>query len=74
MKLHDIIIRIRDLPYFIHGVTITNPDGSYNVYLNAHDSYERQEQAKQHELEHIQLGDFDDPEIDVVKLEQIRKK
>ena len=55
----DYIIRYIDLPYTIKGVTVLDSDGFYNVYINSHLSWEEQNKAVKHDLEHIRRDDFD---------------
>ena len=55
----DYIVRYVDLPIPIKGVTIMDHDGFYNIYINSQLSFEEQEKAIRHELEHINRADFD---------------
>ncbi len=56
--MDNIIVRLKDLPCGINGVTILDEDGNYNIYINARLSYYGQHEAYQHELKHIQRDDF----------------
>lgn len=56
--MEDIIVRIIDLT--VPGVTVLDEDGNYNIYINAHLSYEQQQQVFNHEMKHINLGHFYD--------------
>jgi len=47
------------MPYNIHAFTRPNIDGSYSMFLNAYDCFERQEESKRHEIIHIENGDYD---------------
>lgn len=48
-----------DLPVSIAGYTISNPDNTYTVVLNARLTFERRMQAYRHEMGHILAGDYD---------------
>lgn len=55
----DYFIRTVDMPYAIHGSVSPNEDGTYSVYVNARDSFERQRMALDHEVKkHIEGNDF----------------
>lgn len=53
--MDNVIIRIVCLPAEIHGMTVVDVDGNYNVYLN---SKADMESAFMHELKHILNNDF----------------
>ena len=57
--MNDYIIRYIALPYLVKGVTVMDTDGFYNIYINSQLSFEEQEKAIRHELEHINRADFD---------------
>lgn len=48
-----------DLPAAIRGVTVRNDDDSYTILINASLSHEMQCEAYDHEISHINNGDFD---------------
>jgi len=54
----DYYIRLIDLPYSIGGFITPNDDGTYNVYLNARLSAEKNLDTFFHEVEHIENDDF----------------
>ena len=54
----DYFIRIVPLPWEIRGMTATNPDGTFSIYLNSRNTYGQNQKAKQHELDHIENEDF----------------
>ena len=56
--MEAVIIRFVDLPPNVHGVTVVDPDGDYNVYINAKQGFNDNEKAKMHELKHIESNDF----------------
>ena len=55
--MEDYCIRYVALPPTVRGMTAC-ADGFYNVYINACLSYEEQQKAIKHELEHIKRNDF----------------
>lgn len=57
--MNDYIIRYIALPYSVKGVTVMDKDGFYNIYINSQLSFEEQDKAIRHELEHINRADFD---------------
>lgn len=57
--MDDIIVRYIDLPYRVPAAVKRDENDDYNVYINSHLSYGEQEQAKKHELNHIENGDYD---------------
>lgn len=56
--MEEMIVRLRDLPCGMNGITILDNDGNYNVYINARLSVDDQRKAYQHELRHIARDDF----------------
>lgn len=62
MTTDDIIVRLRDMPASIKGFVSPSPDGAYNVYINARQSYETQQQTCEHEIRHILNCDFESDE------------
>lgn len=47
-----IFVRCVPLPNGVRGVTVTNSDGTLDIYINALLSEEGRQQALQHELRH----------------------
>ena len=58
--MNDVYYRVIDLPPGIHGFVMEDPDGNFNVYLNARDSQERRLHTAEHERAHILLGHLRD--------------
>ena len=57
--MDDIIIRLLPgLPVETMGVTVTDPDGNYNIYLNPIYDQETLKKTVDHELSHIRRGDL----------------
>lgn len=46
------------MPTRVKGQTVKNEDGSYSVFLNARMASNQIEKTYQHEIEHIENGDF----------------
>ncbi len=59
IDLDDYCIRYINLPVTTKGMTVQDGDGFYNIYINANLSAYAQKEAIQHELRHVQRGDFD---------------
>lgn len=55
-EVYTVLMR---LPPTVKAFTVTNPDGSYTTFVNDLLSREAQKEACDHELEHIEDGDFD---------------
>lgn len=52
------VIFLNRCPRKFNGAVAPNSDGSYTIFLNADCSIEQQRQTYEHELRHIQRGDF----------------
>ena len=59
MILADIRTIYANLPNTIGGYTIASPDDYFTVVLNQNLCYDRNMKTYQHELSHINNGDFD---------------
>lgn len=57
--MDNIYLRCMPLPCKVHGMTVRDEEGDYNVYLNARETYEANQKTLQHELRHIRGDDFD---------------
>lgn len=57
--MNDIFEKLVNLPTTITAYTILDRAGDFTVFINSKMTRERQEEACQHELEHIRNGDFD---------------
>lgn len=57
--MFNIFIHLKDLPHTIPAFSVSNPDGSYTIIINAHLSHEGRMKAYKHELSHIQNNDHD---------------
>ena len=54
----DYHVRVVPLPLRVEGVTLPNDDGSFDVYINARLSPQKQQDTLAHELRHIRSGHF----------------
>jgi len=66
------IIRVIKLPTTIRGLTVPDPDGNYNIYINKDISHEMQLETLIHESEHIENDDFNNTEHVTVLEEKVR--
>lgn len=66
---NDIFVYVLDLPESIRGRVVENEDSTYTIFINAKLSYEMQIHVYQHELKHIENGDFE--KTDVQQIEAI---
>ena len=55
----DTYVRLVPLPVKVEGVSLPNPDGSYDIYINSRLSPALQQQTLEHELRHIRRGHFE---------------
>ncbi len=53
----EVYIRLLSLPSTIKGMTLVDPDGNYNIYINQNLSRNQQRKALQHEMRHVRQGD-----------------
>lgn len=58
----EVFIRLLELPPTIHGATVLDSDGNFNVYINSLLSYDAQRKTARHELIHIKKEHFYDYE------------
>lgn len=73
--MDNYIIRLIPLPTRVHGFTIPDENGDYNIYLNDKLSREELNAAYAHEVAHIKKGHFEDDSKTVAeKEEEIHKK
>jgi len=67
----DFCVRYVDLPRKVHGMTVLDENGFYNVYINCLLSREMQRDAYDHELEHIRRDDFSKQDLPLEMVENI---
>ena len=56
----DVFIRFIPLPATVEGVTVPNPDFTFDVYINSNLCPRKQEETVEHELNHIKKDHFYD--------------
>lgn len=66
-----IAVHLVDLPHGVRGFTKKNKDGSYTIMINARLSSDMQIATYDHEIRHIENGDYDH-KIDVNRIESLR--
>lgn len=57
--MEDVFIRYTNLPTSIASFVVTNSDATFTIILNSRLCRERLVLAYEHELKHIQNGDYD---------------
>lgn len=57
-NISDVTIRYVEFPHTVEGVTIPNPDGTFDIYINDVFCDEKKAEILQHELEHLHLNHF----------------
>lgn len=68
MQWIDLSLPMDDCDFFIyfrpfppgptHGVTATNPDGTFSMFIDSNAAPEQQQEAYWHEYKHIACDDF----------------
>ena len=56
--MYDVFVRVLKLPNKVKGVTVTDSEGAYCVFVNSEISSAEQKKALEHELKHIKLQHF----------------
>ena len=51
------------MPTRVKGQTVKNEDGTYSVFLNARMASNQIEKTYQHEIQHIENGDFEKEQV-----------
>lgn len=64
---NDIFVRYLDMDVCVSEQVIQNPDGSYSIFINSRLSWERQQEAYEHALKHIQINDFEKEDIQKIE-------
>ena len=65
---YDVFVRLANLPPGINEFITEDPEGNYNIYLNAKNTQEQWEASYIHALKHIE--DYDFEKYDVQKIEK----
>lgn len=56
--MNDVFVRVIELPSTIPALVALDPDGNYNIYINARLSHDEALRAYEHEKRHIFRNDF----------------
>ena len=56
--MNEIYVRLLSLPMTIRGVTVTDEEGDYNIYINSSLTPDPQTLVLKHEMTHIERNDF----------------
>ena len=74
--MNDIFVRVIDFPSTdVKGIIKEDPDGDYNVYLNARYNDTQQVMTWLHELEHAKLGHLhSDLPVELIEKEANEKR
>ena len=67
--MDEVYVRLVRLPSTICGVTVKDENGDFNVYINSNLSTSAQNRALEHEMKHIERGDFYS-DLGIEKLEE----
>lgn len=67
--MDEIIVHLIDFPKEkkVHEAVTLNPDGSYSVFIDARLSAEGQVREYEHALKHIEDGDFQKPDVQLIE-------
>ena len=57
--MNEIYVRLLALPMTIRGVTVTDDEGDYNIYINSSLTPDQHKLVLKHEMTHIERNDFD---------------
>lgn len=58
---------IENAPAGFHGCVHANDDGSYSVFLDPNDTFERRLKTYKHEMKHIKNDDFNKEKIQEIE-------
>lgn len=56
--MDEVILRYRELPDRIDAMTVRDENADYNIYIDPRLSYDCQQDAISHEMQHIKRDDF----------------
>lgn len=65
----DIQVRLIDFPARGNETVTKNEDDSYTIFINAKLSHDRQLEAYEHAIRHIENGDFEKADVDRIEFE-----
>ncbi len=72
MSNQDIQVRLIDFPAKVNETVTKNEDDSYTIFINAKLSYNKQVEAYEHAVKHIENGDFEKTDINRIEFDAHR--
>ena len=57
--MENVFVKLIELPYSIRSYVVSNKDQTYTIVLNSRLSYEQNLASYQHEIDHINNGDYE---------------
>lgn len=67
--MNDIILCYLELPYKVNGLVVPTHEGDYQIFINALLSAEQQRKTYNHEVRHLLLGHYEQPDRDIREVE-----
>ena len=52
--MNEIIVRFVAMPVTVKGMTVTDDNNDYNIYINSNIAYNEQQTAFEHEMHHVE--------------------
>lgn len=65
--IQDVNCVMADMPAAIKAYTVLNSDDSYTIILNSRLNYEQHLKSYAHELFHIENGDYEKTNVDLIE-------
>ena len=69
----NIYTYIIDLKSAVPEMVVSNPDGTYSIFLNARYSFERQQESFKHACKHIRNNDFEKTDVQTIETDAHKK-
>ena len=69
----NIYTYIIDLKSSVPEMVVSNPDGTYSIFLNARYSFERQQESFKHACKHIHNNDFEKTDVQTIETDAHKK-
>ena len=69
MTNQDVQVQFINFPEKGNEAVTKNEDDSYTIFINAKLSHERQLEAYEHAIRHIENGDFEKTDVDKIEFE-----
>lgn len=67
----DYCVRYVSFPMKVHGMTVLDENGFYNIYININLNEDAQFEALRHELKHLERDDFSKKDTPIELIEAI---